>query len=63
LGLIGALLVNRLLASLLYEVSPADGATLVAVTALLLVSALVASYIPARSCTRIEAVGALRQDG
>jgi ABC-type antimicrobial peptide transport system permease subunit len=62
LGLVGALLVNRLLGSLLYEVSPTDGATLGVVTALLLVSALVASFVPARACTRIEPLGALRQD-
>jgi predicted permease len=60
LGLLGALLTNQLLAALLYEVSPTDGTTLAAVTALLLAVAALASVIPARSCTRIEPVVALR---
>jgi predicted permease len=63
LGLLGALLANRLLAALLYEVSPTDGVTLAAVTGLLLGIAALASFIPARSSTRIDAVVALRADG
>jgi putative ABC transport system permease protein len=62
-GLAGALLANRLLAAMLYEVSPTDGATLALVTALLLGVAALASLIPARSSTRIDPVIALRTDG
>jgi predicted permease len=62
-GLLAALLANRLLASMLYEVSPTDGATLAAVTIALLVVAALASLIPARSSTRIDAVIALRAEG
>jgi putative ABC transport system permease protein len=62
-GLLAALLANRLLASMLYEVSPTDGATLGAVTIALLVVAGLASLIPARSSTRIDAMIALRADG
>jgi ABC-type antimicrobial peptide transport system permease subunit len=60
IGLVGALLTNRMLAALLYEVSPTDGTTLAAVTALLLAVAALASLIPAHSSTRIEPVVALR---
>ena len=62
-GLLGALLANRLLAAMLYEVSPTDGATLVVVCALLLGVASLACLIPARSSTRIDAVIALRAEG
>jgi predicted permease len=62
-GLLGALLANRLLASMLYQVSPTDGVTLLTVTALLLSVATLASLIPARSSTRIDAVIALRAEG
>jgi putative ABC transport system permease protein len=59
-GLAGALMTNRVLAALLYEVSPTDGTTLAVVTALLIAVAVFASLIPARSSSRIEPVVALR---
>ena len=62
-GLLGALLVNRLLVAMLYEVTPTDLATLAAVTAFLIVVATLASVIPACSTTRIDAVIALRAEG
>ena len=63
LGLVGALLANRLLAALLYEVTPTDLVTLTAVTAFLIGIAALASLMPARSATRIDAVIALRAEG
>jgi len=63
LGIIGALLANRLLASLLYEVSATDAVTLVAVAGLLLAVAALATFIPARSSTRIDPAIALRVEG
>jgi predicted permease len=63
LGVAGALLANRLLAVMLYEVSPTDGPTLALVTGLLLAVAALASLIPARSSTRIDPVIALRAEG
>ena len=63
LGLIAALLANRLLASLLYEVTPTDASTLAVVTLLLLAIAALATVIPARATTRIDAAAALRVDG
>ncbi|HEX9217458.1 MAG TPA: ABC transporter permease [Gemmatimonadales bacterium] len=62
LGLIGALLANRLLRGLLYDVTPTDLATLAAVTAFLIVVSALASLIPARATTRIDPVVALRAE-
>src|SRR5204862_6048910 len=62
LGLIGALLANRLLQGLLYDVSPTDLATLTAVTGFVIVVAAVATLIPARTSTRVDPVVALRAE-
>lgn len=62
LGLIGALVANRLLLGLLYDVTPTDFVTLVAVTAFLIVVSALASLIPARATTRIDPVVALRAE-
>jgi predicted permease len=62
LGLLGAVLANRLLAALLYGVSATDGLTLAAAAGLLLSVAALASAIPARSSTRIDPLLALRAD-
>ena len=62
-GVGGALAVNRLLAGLLYEVSPTDGATLAAVALGLLVLGGVASAVPARAGARVDPVRALRAEG
>ena len=55
-GLLGAFLANRLIAALLYEVSPTDGVTLLVVAALLVGIAGLASAIAARQSTRIDPV-------
>ena len=61
-GLAGSVAANRLIASLLYEVSPADVVTLAAVAGLLVIVALVATLVPAASSARIDPVVALRHD-
>jgi len=61
-GILGALLANHLLAALLYQVSPTDGATLAVTAGLLLGVAGLASAIPARSSTRVDPVSALRAE-
>jgi predicted permease len=54
--------VARFLKSLLYEVTPTDPLTLAGSTALLLVFALVASWLPARRAARVDPMEALRAD-
>jgi putative ABC transport system permease protein len=60
LGIGGALALTRLLSSLLYEVKPTDLWTLVAVSLLLGLVALIAGFVPARRAARIDPVIALR---
>jgi predicted permease len=61
-GLLGALVTNRLLQSLLYEVSPTDAVTLAGVALLLLGVAALAGVGPARASTRIDPARALRAE-
>jgi predicted permease len=59
-GLAVAAGLTHLMKSLLFEVSPLDPTTYCAVSLVLAVSALLASYVPARRATAIEPVEALR---
>jgi putative ABC transport system permease protein len=61
-GLVGALVATRVLRSLLYEVEPADPATLAGILALLAVAVIAATWIPARRAARVPAMHALRGD-
>ncbi|HUE77711.1 MAG TPA: ADOP family duplicated permease, partial [Longimicrobiales bacterium] len=61
-GLGGALFMSRLLVTLLFEISPADPAALLGVSATLLAVAMVAAYLPARRATRVDPMRALRSD-
>jgi putative ABC transport system permease protein len=61
-GLAASLAVNQLLASLLIQVSPADPVTLIAASALLLLSAALGCLIPARRAMRVDPVVALRHE-
>src|SRR5262245_65753174 len=51
-GMAGALALTRLLRSLLFGVTPNDALTFVLVTAVLLVVALLACYLPARRASK-----------
>jgi putative ABC transport system permease protein len=59
-GIVGALLLSRLMTKLLYGVRPTDPATFVAMAAGLGLVAMLACYIPARRAMRIDPVAALR---
>ncbi len=59
-GIIGALLLTRLMRTLLYGVQPRDTLTFLLVPAVLGAVALVASWVPARRATRIDPLIALR---
>ena len=61
-GLVASFAASRLIASMLFDVSPTDVVTFVAVPVLLAVSALAASYLPARRATRIDPMVALRYE-
>ena len=60
LGLMGALVLTRVLTGLLFGVEPTDPATFVAVSLLLLGVAAVACFVPARRATEIHPMVALR---
>jgi predicted permease len=62
IGAGAALLGTRALASLVYQVSTTDPLTLAATAATLLISALLASWLPARRATRVDPAVSLRAE-
>jgi putative ABC transport system permease protein len=61
-GLLGAAALTRVMASLLFGVSTTDLVTFSTVPLILIATAMLASYIPARRATRVDPVVALRDE-
>jgi ABC-type antimicrobial peptide transport system permease subunit len=62
IGLIAAFALTPMMRALLFEVRPSDPLTFIAIATLLLLVALVASYIPARRAARIDPMESLRAE-
>lgn len=62
IGVVAAVFASRLLGNLLYEVEPADPATLAAVAVTALAAAVAAAYLPARRAARVEPMRVLREE-
>lgn len=61
-GVLGALAVTRLMRTLLFNISPYDPLTFIAVSAVLATVAFLAAWLPARRAARIDPVLALQQE-
>jgi putative ABC transport system permease protein len=61
-GLVGAYALTRWMRTLLFGVSPTDWLTLVAVSVCVLITALLACYLPARRATKVDPLVALRYE-
>jgi predicted permease len=61
-GLVAALGLTRLLEGMLYEVSPTDPLTLLAVLIALALSGVLASWVPARAGTRVDPMVTMRAE-
>jgi putative ABC transport system permease protein len=62
LGAVGALGVTRVIASLLYNISPTDPVTFIGASLFLTLLAALASYIPTRRAIAVDPLIALRSE-
>jgi predicted permease len=61
-GIFATLAITRVLGSVLYGVSPTDPTTLIVVSVIMLLIAMLASYVPAQRAMNVDPVEALRAD-
>jgi ABC-type lipoprotein release transport system permease subunit len=61
-GLVGAFGITRVIASLLYDVTPNDPISFGGVSVFLTAIAALASYVPARRAMKVDPIVALRID-
>lgn len=62
LGLAGAVGLGRFIRSLLFGISPTDATTMIGVSLLIVATALVATYLPARRATRVDPMMVMRAE-
>ncbi len=62
IGIAGALLLSRLMTSLLFGVTAVDALTYGGVATLLLLCAVLSCWVPARSALRLDVIAALREE-
>lgn len=62
IGIVSSIAMTRVLQSLLFGVSPTDPVTLISVSLIMLITAVVASYVPAQRAMKIDPVEALRAE-
>jgi ABC-type antimicrobial peptide transport system permease subunit len=62
LGLVGAAALTRVMAGLLFGISTTDVTTFATVPLALILTAMLAAYIPALRATRVDPVVALRDE-
>jgi putative ABC transport system permease protein len=61
-GILGAMALTRVMASLLFGVGPTDALTFTVVPLILGTIALIAVYLPARRATQVDPIVALREE-
>jgi putative ABC transport system permease protein len=62
IGVAGAFLITRVMASLLVDVRPTDPATFAAIVLVFATIAMTASWIPARRASRLDPMAAIREE-